>query len=93
MEVINEEIQTILRNGPLASDIDKEKASMIKDHEQNLRDNDWWQSAIYRFYRYGENIKDEYISALQTVTQESVRKTLQALIDADTRIEVVMLPE
>ena len=93
MEVINEEIQTILRDGPLASDVDKEKASMLKDFEQNVRDNDWWQSALYRYYRYGENVVEQYEQAVQAITQESVREALQTLVNANCRIEVVMLPE
>jgi zinc protease len=93
MQIINEEIETILRDGPLASDVDKEKASMLKDHEENLRDNDWWQGVIYRFYRDGENVLENYVSAVEGITQESVRETLQRLVSGNSRIEVVMLPE
>ncbi len=93
MAVINEEIETILRDGPLASDVEKEKASMLKDHEENLRDNEWWQGIIYRFYRDGENVVEHYVSAVEGITQESVRKALQTLVTANNRIELVMLPE
>lgn len=93
MEIINEEIQTIMRDGPLQSDVDKEKASMLKDHEENLRDNNWWQSVIYRFYRDGENVLEHYVAAVESITPESVQKALVTLVGADSRIEVVMLPE
>ena len=93
MEVINEEIQTILRDGPLASDVDKEKASMLKDHEENMRDNDWWQTVIYRFYRYGEDVVENYVRTVEGITQESVQDALRTIVNANNRIEVVMLPE
>ena len=93
MQVINEEIETILRDGPLANDVTKEKASMLKDFEENLRDNDWWQTIIYRFYRDGENVVEHYVAAVEGITQESVREALQTLVGANNRIEVVMLPE
>ncbi len=93
MQVINEEIETILRDGPLASDVDKEKASMLKDHEENLRDNEWWQTVIYRFCRDGENVVEHYVATVEGITQESVRKALQTIVRANNRIEVVMLPE
>lgn len=93
MEVINEEIETILRDGPLANDVEKEKASMLKDHEENMRDNDWWQSVIYRFYRDGENVLERYVAAVEGITQESVRQALMTLVGANNRIELVMLPE
>ncbi len=93
MEIIYEEIQTILRNGPLAKDVDKERKSMLKDHEEDLRDNSWWQSAIYRFCRDGENLVDNYVPAVEGITQESVRQALQTLVNANNRIELVMLPE
>ena len=93
MQVINEEIETILRNAPLASDVEKERASMLKDYQENLRDNDWWQTALYRYYRYGENEVEQFVQAVEGITQESVREALQSLVDANRRIEVVMLPE
>jgi zinc protease len=93
MEIIYEEIQTILRDGPLAKDVDKERKSMLKDHEEDLRDNSWWQSAIYRFCRDGENLVDNYVPAVEGITQESVRQALQTLVNANNRIELVMLPE
>ena len=93
MEVINEEIETILRDGPLASDVEKERASMLKDYQENIRDNDWWQSALYRYYRYGENVIEQFVQTVEAISQESVREALQSLVDANRRIEVVMLPE
>jgi len=93
MQVINEEIETILRDGPLANDVTKEKASMLKDFEENLRDNEWWQTIIYRFYRDGENVVEHYVAAVEGITQESVRQALMTLVGANNRIEVVMLPE
>jgi len=93
MQVINEEIETILRDGPLASDVDKEKASLLKDHEENLRDNEWWQTVIYRFCRDGENVVEHYVATVEGITQESVRKALQTIVRANNRIEVIMLPE
>lgn len=93
MQIINEEIQTIIDNGPLANDVEKERKSMLKDHEENLRDNNWWQSALYRYYRYGENLVEQYVPAVEAITQESVRQALQTIVNANNRIEVVMLPE
>ena len=93
MEVINEEIETILKNGPLPNDMEKERASMLKDYEEDLRDNDWWQSTLYRYYRYGENYVEQYAPAVEAITGESVRAALEQLVKANNRIEVVMLPE
>lgn len=93
MEVINEEINTIIENGPLANDLEKERASMLKDFEENLRDNDWWQTFLFRYYRYGINYIEEYESAVKAITAESVRTALEQLVKANNRIELVMLPE
>lgn len=91
--VIYEEIETILRDGPLANDVDKEKASMLKDFEENMRDNDWWQGALYRYYRYGENVVENYVPLVEAITQQSVQQALEELVKPNNRIEVVMLPE
>ena len=66
---------------------------MLKDHEENMRDNDWWQTVIYRFYRYGEDVVENYVRTVEGITQESVQDALRTIVNANNRIEVVMLPE
>ena len=93
MEIVHEEIDTIISNGPLANDLSKEKASMLKDFEENLRDNSWWQNAIIRYLHYGENLVTDYKNAVEALSAESVQQTLKQIVEENNVIEVVMMPE
>ena len=93
MEIIHEEVQTIIANGPLASDLQKEKESMLKDHQEDLEKNTYWRSALYMYYMYGLNEVSGYKAAVEAITAETVQATLKKLVDAGNMFEVVMFPE
>ena len=93
MQIIHEEIQTIIDNGPLASDLQKEKESMLKDYQENLENNKYWRSALYLYYMYGINNIRDYKPAVEAITAETVQQTLKKLVSAGNVFEVVMFPE
>lgn len=93
MEIIHEEVQTIADNGPLASDLQKEKESMLKDYQEDLEKNTWWRQALYMYYMYGENDIRDYKPAVEAITAETVQSTLKELLKAGNVFEVVMFPE
>jgi zinc protease len=93
MEIIHEEVQTIIANGPLASDLQKEKESMLKDYQEDLEQNSWWRQALYLYYMYGVNEIRDYRPAVEGITAESVQATLKQLVSAGNMYEVVMFPE
>ena len=93
MEIIHEEVQTIIENGPLASDLKKEKESMLKDYQENLEKNTYWRQSLYMYYMYGENNIRDYKAAVEAITAETVQATLKQLVSAGNMFEVVMFPE
>ena len=93
MSIIHDEVNTIVENGPLAKDLQKEKESMIKDFQEDLEKNGYWQTALYMYYLYGINYITDYQSAVENITAESVQKTLKSLVESGNMFEVVMLPE
>ncbi len=93
MEIIHEEVQTIIDNGPLAKDLQKEKESMLKDYQENLEKNGYWRNAIYMYYLYGTNEIRDYKAAVEGITAATVQQTLKKLVSAGNVFEVVMFPE
>ena len=92
MEIIHEEVQTIIDNGPLASDLQKEKESMLKDYQEDLEKNSYWRQSLYMYYMYGENNIRDYKAAVEGITAETVQETLRQLVAAGNMFEVVMFP-
>ena len=93
MEIIHEEIQTIIDNGPLASDLQKEKESMLKDYQEDLEQNPYWVRQLYSYYMFGVNRIRDYKPAVEAITSETVQATLKQLVEAGNVFEVVMFPE
>ena len=93
MSIIHEEVMTIVENGPLATDLQKEKESMLKDFEEDLEKNGYWEEdVLYTYYKYGINYITDYRAAVEAVTAETVQETLKKLVEAGNVFEVVMLP-
>ena len=93
MEIIHEEVQTIIANGPLANDLQKEKESMLKDFQEDLEKNTYWRQSLYMYYMYGHNNIRDYKAAVEAITAETVQETLRKLVSAGNMFEVVMFPE
>ena len=93
MEIIHEEIQTIVENGPLATDLQKEKESMLKDLQEDTEKNGWWITTLEIYYKLGVNRAMEYKPVVEAMTAESVQSVLKKLVDAGNMFEVVMMPE
>lgn len=93
MEIIHEEVQTIIKDGPLASDLQKEKESMLKDFQEDLEKNTYWRQALYMLYMYDINNIRDYRQAVVNITAETVQETLKQLVSSGNMFEVVMFPE
>ena len=92
MQIIHEEVMNIVENGPLATDLQKEKESMLKDYRENIEKNWWWGNAIKNHLKYGENLLTDYVPAVERITAESVQNLLRQLVEAGNMFEVVMSP-
>ena len=92
MSIIHEEVNTIIENGPLAKDLNKEKESMLKDFQEDLEKNSYWDTALYMYYMYGINYIADYQAAVENITAETIQSTLKQLVAFGNMFEVVMLP-
>ena len=90
--IIHEEVMTIVENGPLATDLQKEKESMLKDFEEDLEKNSYWDTILSMYYKHNINYITDYKAAVEAITAETVPATLKKLVEAGNVFEVVMLP-
>jgi zinc protease len=92
MNIIHEEVNIIVENGPLAKDLNKEKESMLKDFQEDLEKNGYWDTVLYMYYMYGIDYVADYKAAVESITAETVQATLKKLVASGNMFEVVMLP-
>ena len=92
MDIIHEEVNIIIENGPLATDLDKETESMLKDFQEDLEKNNYWQYALNIYYTYGIDYISNYKAAVENITAQTVQATLKQLVGSGNMFEVVMMP-
>ena len=92
MEIIHSEIENMINNGPKAEDLQKVKENMLKKYEEDLQENKWWQNAIKNYYFNRLNLINDYRPSVESLTGESVQKTLKAIVDQGNVMEIVMKP-
>ena len=93
MGIIHAEVDKIVAEGPRADDLDKVKKNYLKQHAEDLEQNDWWQRALVSYYRDGIDRVTGYEEAVNAITAEAVQEMLKQVVSQGNVLEVVMLPE
>jgi zinc protease len=65
---------------------------MLKDFEEDLEKNGYWEDVLTIFYKNGINYITDYKAAVEAITAETVQSTLKHLVESGNVFEVVMLP-
>lgn len=94
LNIIYEEIETIIKDGPLANDLNKEKENLLKVYDQNIRENDYWMNTILMNYynNKGLNYEKEYKKTVQSIDGKYIQKLLKEIYEQGNIVEVVMMP-
>ena len=93
MEIIHEEVMTIINEGPRADDLQKVKEKKLKSFKELLERNNYWKSCLMTYYRFNDNEIGEYEAIVNGITAEKVQDLLRKLVESGNVLEVVMMPE
>ncbi len=95
IEMVKKEMEAIRTNGPEADDVQKFKASYVKNVELALKDNGFWLSYLAGQYENGEDV----LEALNTdknltqVTQANLKDAASNFLSGKNAISFELLPE
>jgi zinc protease len=89
------EIQRMREKGPEAVDVAKVKEILKREHEQNLKLNDYWLGTLQLVYTNALNPLTllEFDKRLDSITVESVHGMATELLHPDNYAELVLYPE
>ena len=93
MSIIHKEVDEIVANGPRQDDLQKVKENMLKKYKEDLRENQWWSSALTGYYRDDLNYITDYTDAVNNLTEDLIQLRLKELVDQGNVMEVVMMPK
>ena len=93
VKIIHKEVDDILRDGPRADDLQKVKESMLKDFEENIETNNYWQRSILsNYYLNHMNYVESYCETVRNITPEVIVEVLSTLVSQGNIAEIVMMP-
>lgn len=90
--LVHRELNEIANNGPKAEDLQKVKEYMIKKHQEDVNQNNYWSSILINYYFYNEDNNTDYQSIVNSMTQQDIQKLTQQLLSQKNLIEVIMKP-
>ncbi|MCD8044177.1 MAG: insulinase family protein [Tannerellaceae bacterium] len=92
-EILHEELQRIVDEGPRIDDFNKTKENMLKRYAENQEENSYWLNALDLYYYRGYDAVTDYLKTLESITPSTVQSFLKELLDQQNRIEIVMSNE
>jgi zinc protease len=81
--------------GSKAVDVAKVKEMLKREHEQNLRENEYWLGALQMLSFYGLDLRSplDFDKRLAAISVESLKAEAVALLKPDTYLQVILYPE
>lgn len=92
-EIIHRELKAIADNGPRAEDFSKVKEYMLKQYDENLKENSYWMNILDTKYFYGEDNHSNYLSTLNSITAKDIQNFAKQFLSQGNEAIVVMMPK
>jgi len=94
LNIIYEEVETIIKDGPLATDLNKEKENLLKVYDQKIKENGYWMNTVLMSYynNKGLNYLEEYKKTVESIDGKFIQKLLKEIYEQGNIVEVVMMP-
>lgn len=90
MPLIFEGIDNFIKNGPSDSDFKKVKENLRNKFIESKKENNWHLNSLVSYYKDGWNLEKNYLSTLDTISQEDLRLLLASLYEQGNVLKVVM---
>jgi len=91
--IVYEQLALIAKNGPSESSMQKIKEYLVKQYQQIVITNDYWNYIIWHELDDDADFDKNYCEMVRQMTPQQVQQMAQRLLDAKRRIEVTMLSE
>ncbi|MBD8387124.1 pitrilysin family protein [Dysgonomonas sp. BGC7] len=89
---IDKELKNIAEVGPSDTDFNKVKEYLLKNYDDQKKQNQYWVSHLLTYYFYSEDFSSDYYSTLENITPDDIKSIAKELLSQDNHIEVIMSP-
>jgi zinc protease len=91
--VVYEQLRLLAEQGPAASSMQKIKEYLVKQYQQAIITNDYWNYIIWHELDDDTDFDVNYCQMVEQMTAGQVQQMAQRILAAKRRIEVTMLSE
>lgn len=92
-QIINEQLDKFCQTGPSAESLQKIKEYMLKQYNQNQKENGYWMGKLLQYYQDGFDTATTYLQTVKDITGEDIRKFATDLLKQGNDIRVSMSDE
>ena len=89
-EIIYKGVADMVGNGPTAEQVQKVREYMLRSHDENIKTNGYWLSAIISKVTENKNFVDGYKEAVENLTAKDIQDMARTIFNSGNRIEVGM---
>ena len=93
MSIVNDEINKLVKDGPIEADIEKAKEYMEKQYGEDIKNNGHWLMALYDEDFHGYDGDTNYIETLRSIKASEIQKLAKKLLSGKDMKEVIMVGE
>ena len=89
-------IQDLIKNGPKQEEVDKAREKIKREHETNLRENNYWEGTLKSYYlnKNGDfKTFKEFDSVVEGLNQKSLKAGASRIFNFKNYISVALMPE
>ncbi|MDL2320689.1 insulinase family protein, partial [Alistipes sp. OttesenSCG-928-B03] len=91
--LVEEELQKIAENGPLADDLAKTKEFLVKNRPEQLKSNGTWAGYLMTYYTENDDFYTDYDRLLNEMDGKKVQALAQKILRDGNLAKIIMDPE
>lgn len=90
--IIHAEVKSIAEKGPDPEILNKVKLNLLKQYNENIQENSWWQQAISSRYRDGLDVVTGYEKTVESIGSDAIQAAAKTLLEQNNIAEIMLMP-
>jgi zinc protease len=89
-KIVYDGVRQMMENGPTEENLGKIKEYMLRSHQENLKNNDYWMESMMSKTRFGKDFVEGYEECVQGITVEEIKQMAQHIFGSGNKLVIGM---